>query len=161
MGLPGGNLGREGGRGGGGGGVPQAASGVPGRAGDEEPARNGSREHAAGRPNPWVPTPRTPVPARMRSQSEGFLAREPTWAPTRAPHELPLHRCSTAAALRGEKSFLGIAGADAFLAGAARLCQGAGCLGRERCAKSEESYGFPENQTWAGEKNPMLNPCSS
>lgn len=107
------------------------------------------------------PTPRTPVPARMRSQSEGFLAREPTWAPTRAPHELPLHRCSTAAALRGEKSFLGIAGADAFLAGAARLCQGAGCLGRERCAKSEESYGFPENQTWAGEKNPMLNPCSS
>lgn len=61
----------------------------------------------------------------------------------------------------GEKSFLGIAGADAFLAGAARLCQGAGCLGRERCAKSEESYGFPENQTWAGEKNPMLNPCSS
>lgn len=45
-GLPGGSLGRDGGRGGGGGGVPQAASGVPGRAGDEEPATEmGHQQH--------------------------------------------------------------------------------------------------------------------
>lgn len=38
-------MGRDGGRGGGGGGVPHVASGVPGRAGDEEPAtKTGSRE---------------------------------------------------------------------------------------------------------------------
>lgn len=39
-------MGRDGGRGGGGGGVLQAASGVPGRAGDEEPAiEMGHQQH--------------------------------------------------------------------------------------------------------------------
>ncbi len=39
MGLPGGSLGREGGRGGGGGGVGLTDEGVAGRTGEEEPGR--------------------------------------------------------------------------------------------------------------------------
>lgn len=53
----------------------------------------------------------------------------------------------------GEELFV-IADADAFLAGTAHLRQVPGSLGQEHCAKmlSEESYGFLENQTRAGEK---------
>lgn len=58
-GLPGGSLGRDGGRGGGGGGVPHVASGVPGRAGDEEPARNGAVSAPRALPPP-LPTPEPP-----------------------------------------------------------------------------------------------------
>lgn len=62
-GLPGGSLGRDGGRGGGGGGVPHVASGVPGRAGDEEPARNGAVSAPQALP-PLLPTPEPPGAAR-------------------------------------------------------------------------------------------------